>query len=100
MKKQIIITLENNQVSLSTNQPVAYDEATEILGTAQLLMFNQTHKQNPTPGFKQHLFDLYNRTASNILDEMIPDNIHPSISAQAILKAENELLDLPSATKH
>jgi uncharacterized alpha/beta hydrolase family protein len=42
---------------------------------------------------KHDLYDMFNQGASAFLEAWIPDNLHPdSLTAEAILKAENELL--------
>lgn len=99
MKKQIIITIEDNEVTLSQNGGVTYNVATEVLATAQLLLFNRLIEHAAKEldaaklqSLKEHAWDTYNMAASNCLDEMIPAHMRKDLSEEAILKEENRIL--------
>jgi len=100
---QIVITVTpDNQLSLSTSQDLNYNQLTDILGTAQMSIFRglvnivkeKEDIEEDTKlimDLKEELWDQYNQTASNILDEMIPAHMRPDLSEQAILAEENKL---------
>jgi len=100
MTKQIIITInEKDQVSFSTKGKLNYSMVTEMMGTTQLAIFNQlaktAEKDLPPKQFellKEELWDQYNGTASNILDEMIPAHMRKDLTEEAIQAKENEIL--------
>lgn len=78
-----------------------YLTITQMLGQAQLHFMNKTMElasANPDDKFKKKLkgeiYDMYNATASNVLDMFDPTAEKcTNLTADAILKAENELLE-------
>ncbi len=105
MTKTILITLhEDNTMSVNAKGSVSYPEMTMALGTAQLHAMCSTYDgikaaypdktEDELKTLKGHIYDIYNGQASLILDKFAPDiELHKDLTVDALLKAENELLD-------
>jgi hypothetical protein len=47
------------------------------------------------PDLKEDIYDEFNHSASKILEEFIPDHeLRPDLTAEAIKKYENEILEM------
>lgn len=98
---QIIINVDDKgQVNFSTSRGVSYSLMTDVMCTAQLAAMQSTMKaaerdlpKGELAKLKEHLWDQYNQSASNVLDEFIPAHMRPDLTEEAILQKENEILD-------
>ena len=76
-----------------------YPTVTQMLAQAQLYFMNRTYSVAPTTdekankAVKGEIYDIYNSAASNVLDMFDPTvEKCTNLTAEAILKAENEIL--------
>ena len=99
---QVVITIDKyNKIALSQSGHLTSQQLTDVLCTAQLLVMNtviaQATKDNISPEnlekLKQFLWEQYNISASNLLDEFLPNNMRKDLTVEAILRAENEILE-------
>lgn len=94
--KTIKITLKDNELHVNT-QNVTLQEFTNMLMSAQLNAMTQTLNNAPTdqqPQVKEFLFDDFNQAASALLAQFAPDiDLRPDLQEEAILQAEDELLN-------
>lgn len=101
---QIVLTINPaNELSLSVNGNLSYSQLTDILATAQLMAMNNTFQaaaqastdpdNDPALNkLKEHMWDQYNESASNVLDEFIPQHMRRDLGEEAILNEEDRLL--------
>jgi spore coat protein CotF len=97
---KIIITVNPaNEVSLSVDGQVSQTQLTDILCTAQLLSMNQVVAALPkttTPQLrtklKEHMWDTYNQSASNLLDTFMPNFQRRDLTEEAIMELETAKL--------
>lgn len=80
------------------------DEFINTTLQAQMQLFQSILSQAPEDEqlkLKGELYDMYNLAASAFLEAFDPDSeLRPDLTAEAILKAENEILDsLPTSEK-
>lgn len=82
---------------LLCSDPTTTQEFFHAMGNASLQMMMQFVNGQPTEELKEQargeVYDLFNQTASAVLEALIPDNLRPDLTAQAILEKENEILD-------
>lgn len=95
---QIVITVsDKDEVSFSSNTPITYAEATDILCTTQLILMkaalNQSIPEEHKPALKEYVYDMYNTAASNVLDEFEPGKMRKDLTEEAIYSMENKILD-------
>jgi hypothetical protein len=94
MSKMISLT-DDGMFMASENITPA--EFINMVLAAQLNLFNHIMSQAPEEDqtkLKGELYDLYNRGASAFLEAFAPEiELRPDLTAEAILKAENEILD-------
>ena len=57
------------------------------------LQFVHSLPEEDQPLALDSLYDTINTGASTVLEALIPDHLHPDLTAQAILEAENAILD-------
>ena len=93
MSKMISMT-EDGYVLCSDN--ITAVEYINITLSVQMQMFQQIMKEAPTEHadeIKAELYDVYNQAASEFLAAFAPEiELRPDLTAEAILKAENEIL--------
>lgn len=80
------------------------DEFINTTLQAQMQLFQSILSQAPEDEqlkLKGELYDMYNQAASAFLEAFAPETeLRPDLTAEAILKAENEILDsLPTSEK-
>lgn len=93
----IKIKIKDDKVSVEANRGVTTPEYMELLAKVNLAIMQQTvamadeqHKEVIT----NELYDLYNIAASNTLMLFAPGKeLRPNLTAQAILEAENAIID-------
>lgn len=98
MKKTTInIEIEEGKVRASSDSPINVLQMLEVTFALQLQAMNNFIAMIPSEdkeAVKEDLFDKYNQAASNILDMFAPEyELHPGLTAEAILKAENEIIE-------
>ena len=109
---QIILNITpDNELSISTNGNISQSQLTDVLCTAQLLsmqnVIKAATKANTLPHtitkLKEHMWDQYNQSASNVLDEFIPEFQRRDLTEEAILELENKnisnLVGVPGKSK-
>lgn len=100
MSKMISIT-ENGHILC--NEPINAQEISSIFLNGILQVFNDIVNQQETEEnkkeCKEELYDMFNAQASTLLEVLIPDKeLRPDLTAEAILKMENEILDEADAS--
>ena len=92
----VIKLLDNGTVQLQTDNPILLDDFLSATMTAQLAMMNRCVKEAPTgvqDGVQGTIYDMYNVAASHTLATFAPQlELHPNLTAQAILEAENKII--------
>lgn len=90
----------DTEKGLSSDEHLSFEDTLRILGTATLSLMaglDQYVKEHDAENYEQvhgHIYDTYNIMAGNILDAF--DNTRSpatDLTAEAILRAENEILD-------
>ena len=113
---KLILTEENGKVNLHTEAPINFQTVTQMLLTAMLGACRATveaavadydknedlqkkvDKETFLASFKGDIYDMINFGVTNMLGEFAPEiENHPDLTAQAIMEAENAILD--KATK-
>lgn len=95
---KITITLnDQNQIKLKSQNPISFEDLLQITQTAVLGHANQImgcvpeEDEEKVRGF---MFDLMNQAFSRTLEFFAPEyELHPDLTAQAILEAENQLIE-------
>lgn len=91
---------EDGQSSISASEKLSFEDSLRILGTASLSLMKGLDayvKENDPEHYEDvhgHIYDTFNILAGNILDAF--DNTRcpaTNLTAEAILRAENEILD-------
>lgn len=97
--KKIIISEKNKEIRVSTEQPLGIEDAINLTLSGVLSIMNDVvnnmppshaqHKQQ----MKEHLFDMFNMAASNLLAQFAPEiDLRGDIQADAIMSLEDQLL--------
>lgn len=90
----------DTEKGLSSDEHLSFEDTLRILGTATLSLMSgldQYVKEHDAENYEQvhgHIYDTFNIMAGNILDAF--DNTRSpatDLTAEAILRAENEILD-------
>ena len=109
-QRKIVILEDNGKVSFNLEGKFVAEDVVLICNTVILSAMNQlvanyektleanapdtANKDAQITELKGMLYDFYNVNASNLLTMFAPDiEQHPDLTAQAILKAENELIE-------
>lgn len=92
---QIHFNINDGKVKVSFRKPVSLPDFLQIVQTGILTALNSfLDSADNKEQAKQELFDLYNTACSNTLHYFAPEyDLHPDLTAEAILKAENEIID-------
>lgn len=109
---KLILTEENGQFNMHTENPVNFQTVTQMLLTAMLGACRATveaavadydknedlqkkvGKETFIEHLKGELYDMVNFGVTNMLGEFAPEiENHPDLTAQAIMEAENAILD-------
>ena len=98
MKLKIeITTTEEGKTSFRLSQPTSLEVTTQILLTVQLALMKAQLASVPVehqPKVKEHVYDMVNVAASNMLTQYAPDiELRPDLTAEAILQHENQLIE-------
>jgi len=98
MKLKIeITTTEEGKTSFRLSQPTSLEVTTQILLTVQLALMKAQLNSVPEehqPKVKEHVYDMVNVAASNMLTQYAPDiELRPDLTAEAILQHENQLIE-------
>lgn len=90
----------DSEEGISSNEHLSFEDSLRILGTAALSLMKGLDnyvKENDAENYESvhgHIYDTFNIMAGNILDAF--DNTRSpatDLTAEAILRAENEILD-------
>lgn len=92
----IQLELKNGNIDIRITGNPTVEEITHMLQQTQLHVMRTIVKEAPTAQqekLKALLYDLVNLKMSAVLESFAPDyELRPGLTAEAILKAENELL--------
>lgn len=89
--KMISLTEDGRMMSSEDLTAVDY---INITLSAQMQVFKSIVNQAKDEAIKEDLYDMYNQAASAFLTAFAPEiELRPDLTAEAILKAENEILD-------
>ena len=94
---QIHIKIKDGQVTCHTDRPMSIQEFMQATCTCTLGMMQSLLAKAPEESkqeIKEDLYDMYNAAASNTLSYFAPDiDMRPHLTTQAILEAENEIIN-------
>lgn len=95
MGKMVSITQDGMMLS---SEELHVADYINITLAAQLNMFNNLVEQAPEPEVRKklvkELYDMYNLAASAFLKAFAPElELRPELTEEAIMRAENEILD-------
>ena len=97
--KKITISEKNTEIRVSTEQPLGVEDAINLTLSGVLSIMNDIINNMPPSHtqykqqMKEHLFDMFNMAASNLLAQFAPEiDIRADIQADAIMSLEDELL--------
>jgi len=93
---KLIIELINDQVTVTTDESISIDMATNLIQTAQLQILSSAAEHAP-PEHKERirtgLYDMANLTMSTVLATFIPDkDLRPDITEEAIRNEELRIM--------
>ena len=95
--KTFTITLHNEQVGLTVDSPTNTSELLTVLFTAALSVMQTTVAGAPEAEqdlIRGELADAFNSGATSVLETFDPERQeHPDLTTQAILEAENAILE-------
>lgn len=101
MSKMISMTEDG---LIMTSEPIQPHDLINIYLTGTLNMFNQTVQNAPKDiqtKVKEELYDMFNKGASAFLEAFAPEiELRPDLTAEAILQAENNIIDEQSKHIH
>ncbi len=93
----IKISTEDKNLRIETMKAYTLPDVTIILLNALLYMMNKALEQAPVKDrddLKANIYDMVNMRCSALLETFAPEfELHPGLTEQAILKAENEILE-------
>lgn len=92
----VLKLLDDGTLQLHTDSPILLDDFITATLTAQLSMMQHCVDDTPEEirqGVKQNIYDMYNNAASYTLAKFAPElELHPNLTTQAILEAENKII--------
>lgn len=103
---QIIFDIDKNgKVKTHFKKQISLTDFLQVTCTAQLAylqtVVNQAQTSEQQQKIKEELYDLYNAAASTTLNIFAPEiELRPHLTTQAILKAENQLIEEAYNAKH
>lgn len=81
-----------DEIIASISPDLTFEYAMRLLGTLGIHILNTYAAAHPEA--KEQMYYAYNFMASNVLAAFIPeDKLRPDLTAEAIVKAENELIE-------
>lgn len=90
----------DTEEGITSNEHLSFEDSLRLLGTAALSMMqglDQYVKENDAENYESvhgRIYDMFNIMAGNILDAFEPTRSPATdLTAEAILRAENEILD-------
>lgn len=90
--KSLTIILDESKLKLEASEPLNIYDIINLTCNAVLSVMNNTVNDAPEElkqDIKEHLFDLFNETASVVLAQFAPDiPLRPDITEEAILELE------------
>ena len=94
---QLYFNVKDNQVTVKSRGPMALEDIVQVTMTGLLGAMNTCLKAAKTPEeeaqLKEYIYDRFNLAASRTLEIFAPEiEMRPSLTTDAILKAENDLL--------
>lgn len=93
---QIIFNIKDNKVSVKPRGPMSLEDIVQVCMTGLLGAMNSCVKAAPEEqqaALKEYVYDRFNIAASRTLSIFAPElEARPSLTEDAILRAENELL--------
>jgi hypothetical protein len=102
----MFITIDTEK-GITCSEGLVFEEAMRLLGSATIHIMNDAdafakEKANDAEEYEEvhgHIYDMYNFMAGNILNKFDGDRSPcTDLTAQAILEAENAILDRETAT--
>lgn len=92
----VLKLLDDGTLQLHTDSPILLDDFITATLTAQLSMMKRCVDDAPAEtqqGIQQNIYDMYNAAASHVLAKFAPElELHPNLTTQAILEAENKII--------
>lgn len=94
---QIYFNIKDNQVSIKSRGPMSLEDLIQVTMTGLLGGMNAclkaTKDGDEEKQLKEYIYDRFNMAASRTLEIFAPEiEMRPSLTTDAILKAENDLL--------
>lgn len=102
MNNQIHFNIKDGKVKVSFQHELDFPTFLQVIQTGILSAMNiLVERANNKEKAREELFNLYNVTASNTLHYFAPDiDMRPDLTEDAILRAENEILNEHWRKKH
>lgn len=96
-KNKIVLEISDNNISLSMENPMNILDLMELTLQLQIQAMSQFIEQVPEEEreeVKKDLYNKYNEGASALLETFAPEyELRPDLTAEAILRAENEIIE-------
>lgn len=94
---QIYFNVKDDKVKLSYKNPMTITDFITVVSTGILSVLQSVVQAAPEAdrqAIQEDLYDIYNAAASNTLHYFAPEiDMRPHLTAQAILDAENQLIE-------
>jgi hypothetical protein len=94
---QLYFNIKDNKVKISWKEPISFADFLTIVCTGLLTAMKSMVSQAPKADRHQvteELYDMFNAAASNTLSYFAPEiEMRPHLTSQAILDAEDNLID-------
>lgn len=94
---KIVFEIKDGQLTLSYKKAIPVTDFLQIVQTGILSTLNQVvaaSKEEIRTQVKEDLYDMYNAAASSTLNFFAPEiEMRPHLTAQAILEAENKIIE-------
>lgn len=91
-KSSLVILDDGEAITASISPGTTFEDIMRLLGTLSLHVLEVYAASHPEA--KEQMYFAYNYTASNVLAAFIPEDLlRPDLTAEAIIKAENELIE-------
>lgn len=88
----IKIDPKDHRLEITTDRDYTLPELVDVLFRAALFAMRETLKK--VPEAKPEIFDMVNYKASALLEHFAPEyELRPGLTEEAIMKAENEILE-------
>lgn len=97
MNEIVLILNDKNQLRVKMKNPMSFEDLLQVTQTAVLGHAKQVMEQVPQDDVEEvkgAFYDLMNQAFSRTLEFFAPElELHPNLTAQAILEAENALIE-------